>query len=230
MSVRPDAVVRTTRPDDFPGIIELCRDVYRGSAPWRPEQLESHLRVFPEGQFVAADRRTGRVLGMAASLVILWADYDITQTWRDFTDDGYFTNHDPNGHTLYGAEVLVRPELQRRGVGGQLYRARFDLVRELGLYRIRAAARLRGYAPHAKTMSAAEYVVRVRQGTLKDPTLSFQIQNGFEVIAVVDGYLRHDPESLGHAAVIEWLNPDAVQRGAVQPHRPFTPGAPAGDA
>ena len=46
---------------------------------------------------------------------------------------------------------------------------------------------------------------------LRDPTLSFQLREGFDVLAVVDSYLRNDPESLGHAAVIEWLNP-AVAR------------------
>ena len=40
-----------------------------------------------------------------------------------------------------------------------------------------------------------------------DPTLSFQLKQGFHVLKLVPGYLRHDPESLGHAAVIEWLNP-----------------------
>jgi hypothetical protein len=34
------------------------------------------------------------------------------------------------------------------------------------------------------------------------------------VLAVVSGYLRHDPESLGFAAVIEWLNPDAPENAA----------------
>jgi hypothetical protein len=29
------------------------------------------------------------------------------------------------------------------------------------------------------------------------------------VLAVVGGYLKNDPESLGYAAVIEWQNPDA---------------------
>ncbi|MCI0391401.1 MAG: hypothetical protein MOB07_21890 [Acidobacteria bacterium] len=28
----------------------------------------------------------------------------------------------------------------------------------------------------------------------------------FFVLAIVVGYLRHDPRSLGYAAVIEWLN------------------------
>ena len=28
------------------------------------------------------------------------------------------------------------------------------------------------------------------------------------MLAVVSGYLRNDEESQGHAAIIEWLNPD----------------------
>jgi predicted N-acetyltransferase YhbS len=124
-----------------------------------------------------------------------------------------FTNHDPeNGRTLYGAEVMVDPELQGSGIGSRLYAARFDLARRLGLRRIRAAARLRGYHRFANHWTADEYVSRVRKGEIKDPTLSFQIKQGFEVLGVVGGYLRHDPESLGYAAVIEWQNPTASSR------------------
>lgn len=205
------AYVRNTRREDFDGIVAVCRHVYPHSAPWNPAQLESHLNVFPEGQFVAAERGSERVIAMAASLVIHWADYEQTETWRDFTDRGYFTNHDPRGFTLYGAEVIVDPAAQRRGVGAMLYRARFDLVTRLGLRRIRAAARLRGYHRHAAKLTAQEYVDRILAGTLKDPTLSFQIQNGFRVFGVVGGYLRDDPESLGYAALIEKLNPGFVE-------------------
>ena len=36
-----------------------------------------------------------------------------------------FVNHDPeNGHTLYGAEIMVRPGVQGRGIGKKLYRRR----------------------------------------------------------------------------------------------------------
>jgi len=51
-----------------------------------------------------------------------------------------------------------------------------------------------------------EYVVRVTAGKLKDPTLTFQLKEGFEVLGVVSGYLHYDAESLGYAAVIEWIN------------------------
>jgi GNAT superfamily N-acetyltransferase len=203
-----DIVVRNTTSDDFEGIRTLSAAVYPGTPTWQDVQLASHLRVFPEGQFVAVHEPTGRIVGMAASLIVWWNDYDMTTNWRDFTDAGMFTNHDPEkGRTLYGAEVMVDPALQGLGIGKLLYEARQELTVRLGLLRIRAGARLRGYHKYAATLTPEEYVTKVVRGEIGDPTLSFQLKRGFEVIAVVSNYLRHDPESLGYAAVIEWLNP-----------------------
>lgn len=209
MSATPASVrVRNTRESDFDDVIRLTRKVYPSSAPWTEEQLASHLEVFPDGQFVAVEGP--RVVGMAASLIVLWDDYDFDADWHDFTNSGYFTNHDPeNGRTLYGAEVMVDPDLQGCGIGSRLYGARRELVERLGLLRIRAGARLRGYHRFAADVTPAAYVARVERGELSDPTLSFQLKHGFRVLAVVSGYLRNDPESLGYAAVIEWLNPAA---------------------
>jgi GNAT superfamily N-acetyltransferase len=207
MSGPPEILVRNTRPEDFPGIISVCQEVYKTSSPWNEEQLASHLRVFPEGQFVAVESDSQRVVGMASSLIVFWDDYDMKTSWRDFTDRGMFTNHDlENGRTLYGAEVMVRPSAQGQGVGSKIYHARRDLVRRLGLLRIRAGARLRGYHKYAGQMNVEDYVIAVICGELRDPTLSFQLKHGFHVMGVVSGYLQHDPESLGYAAVIEWIN------------------------
>ncbi len=203
-------VVRNTRPEDFPAISKICREVYPSTAPWGETQLSSHLEVFPKGQFVA--KLDGEVVGMAASLILAWDDYEIDDNWRDVTDHGMFTNHDPAGHTLYGAEIMVSPSAQGKGVGSAIYKAREDLVRELKLWRIRAGARLRDYHRYASEMSAKEYVRRVRRGELRDRTLSFQLRRGFRVLAVISEYLRHDPESLGYAALIEWLNREAAGR------------------
>ena len=101
---RPKVFVRNTAPGDFARIIEITRLVYPESRPWRVDQLESHLRVFPEGQLVAVERSSGSVLGVASSLIVLKDDYEHSDTWRDYTDHGMFTNHDPRGRTLYGAE------------------------------------------------------------------------------------------------------------------------------
>jgi GNAT superfamily N-acetyltransferase len=205
---KPPVLVRNSLIKDFEGIIEIGRLTYPASPPWTKEQLTSHLHIFPEGQFVAVEADSQRVVGMAASLIVRWDDYDPETHWRDFTDHGMFTNHDPvRGRTLYGAEVMVRPSEQRRGIGAKLYAARRKLVERLGLLRIRAGARLRGYNRYADRMSAEKYVIKVVKGEIRGPTLSFQLKHGFHVLAVVSGYLAHDPESLGYAAVIEWLNP-----------------------
>lgn len=205
-----EARVRHTRASDFAGIIELTRKVYPEAKPWSVAQLESHLEMFPEGQFVAVTER-GTIVGMSASLIVRWDDYEATADWKVFTEQGTFTNHDPaRGRTLYGAEVMVDPEWQGRGVGRQLYDARQTLAMRLRLLRIRAGARLRGYAAFAKDMTPGDYVAAVVRGEQRDPTLSFQLRRGFRVIGLADGYLVNDPESQGHAALIEWLNPEVA--------------------
>ena len=204
--------VRPLRDSDFSAVIALCERVYPESRPWTEEQLASHVAVFPEGQLVAEDGATGGLLGMASSLIVRWDDYDFHAEWREWTDRGFFTNHDAaNGRTLYGAEVMVDPEVQRLGIGKRLYAARSELVVRLGLRRIRAGARLRGYQHWANKLSPEDYVGRVVRGEIQDPTLSFQLREGFDVLAVVHGYLRNDPESQGYAAIIEWLNPQVAR-------------------
>ncbi len=222
MTERVQVTVRRMTAGDFDGIIAMTKAVYLGAPAWKPEQLESHVRVFPEGQLVAERQDTGALAAMSASLIVLWDDYELTTSWRDFTDAGMFTNHDAlHGRTLYGAEIMVDPALRGHGVGSAIYSSRAALARKLGLLRIRAGARLRDYAPHAATMSAAEYVRAVVRGELSDRTLSFQLRRGFEVIGVVNNYLRHDPESLGNAAVIEWVNRDAAGESYQPPAWPM---------
>lgn len=209
--VPPRLTVRPSEERDVAGIIEVCRQVYPHHPPYGADQLASHLEVFPEGQLSAVEtdaEGNERIVGMAASLILRWDDYDIDEHWHDFTDRGYFTNHDPSGRTLYGAEVMVDPSMQGSGVGSLLYEERDALLRRLGLRRIRAGARLRGYSEHADHLSPEQYVERVARGEIRDDTLTFQLHRGFRVLVVVSDYLRGDPESLGHAAIIERLNPD----------------------
>lgn len=198
--------VANTRREHFEQIARISREVYPNDAPWAPAHLQSHLEVFPEGQFVALDKVSGVVLGMAASLIVMWDDYDHLDSYNDFTDAGYFRNHDPQGRTLYGAEVMVDPGQRRRGIGSLLYDAREALAKSKELIRIRAGARLPGYAAHAAQMDVETYVRRVIRGDVDDPTLSFQLHRGFHVLAVVPRYFQHDPRSKGYAVLIEWLN------------------------
>ena len=203
--------LRQLEPRDFEAIAAISRDIYADVVPWAPAQLESHLRIFPEGQFVVTEDATGAVVGYAATLIVFWDDYEMSGNWRDFTSHGTFENHDPaRGRTLYAADIMVAPRVQGKGVGKLLYQARRDLMRSRGLLRIRAGARLQGYHRLKDTLTPEAYVREVVTGRLSDATLTFQLGRGFKVLGVVAEYMRHDPLSLGYAAVIEYLNPEVA--------------------
>ena len=202
--------VRKTRPEDFPVIIDISRQIYDEKLIWTEEELQSHQEVFPEGQFVAVTRDTHEVVGTAMSLIVLWEDYDLEDDYIDFTADSTFRNHNPEGRTLYGAEVFVDQTRRGLGIGGALYEARKTLCRELGLLRIRAGARLPGFDDVADRLNIEDYVREVIAGRMYDPTLSFQLRQGFNVIGIASGYLAPDEESRNYAAVIEWLNTQAA--------------------
>jgi predicted amidohydrolase len=75
--------------------------------------------------------------------------------------------------------------------------------------------RIPGYAEVAAELTPAEYVAQVVAGKRKDPTLSFQLANGFVVLDVVPEYLE-DIESRGFATLLEWLNPEYVANVGLQ--------------
>ncbi len=75
------------------------------------KRLSSHLSVFPEGQLVAVEP-DGTVVGSASTLVVtLNPDY-ADHAWKDITADWMFTNHNPNGDSLYGADISTHPKVQ----------------------------------------------------------------------------------------------------------------------
>ena len=196
--------VRGLELRDFDAVERLSKEVYPYDIPWDARFLSRHLEVFPEGQLAAIDRETGALAGYAATLIVDHTDIERMDSWDTVTQEGYFTTHNPEGDTLYAAEVIVDPACRGQGVGSAIYAARRELLERLGLQRIRAGARLRGYHVYQDELDPWRYVEKVVAGELNDPTLTFQLKQGFEVIGVVPHYLHIDPASLGHAALIEW--------------------------
>lgn len=200
------ATIRHLTLADTVAASELQRRVYQSIPAFTHEQFSKLLRTFPQGQF-AADV-DGKLVGIAISLVILWDDYSLHHTWLSVTNNGHFDTHDMGGRTLYGAEVCVAPETRGQGVGHGLYEARRRLCRAMNLKRIIAGGRLPGYREHAAHMAPEEYAKRVIWGDFYDPVLRFQLDEGFDYCGILHGYLPTDPESIGNAALIVWLNRD----------------------
>jgi GNAT superfamily N-acetyltransferase len=199
------------RTEDVPELATLSRAVYGPRGSWKTPELFLHQEVFPEGQLVAeevegAGSGTG-LLGMAVSLVLDSGRWPPRTPWRDVTDRGRLTTHDPSGDLLYGAGLAVHPEARGQGVARALYAAREALVERLEIHVIRAGARIPGFGAVAHLMTPEQYVEEVVEGIQRDPTLSFQLRMGFHVVDVAPDYLVTDEASRRWAAIIEWRRP-----------------------
>ncbi len=202
--------IRQATVADIPRLVELNRVAYPTLAEenvvWAKSHLESHQRIFPEGQLVA--ELADQIVGAVATLIVDMGPNPLRDhTWSGVTDGGYFTSHNPKGDTLYGADVYVDPNYRGKGVGAALYEARRQLCKKLNLRRILAGGRLWSYSTHAAQMTPHEYAARVQADEMRDLVLSFQLREGFELRGIMSHYLN-DPNSLGYASLIEWLNPE----------------------
>ena len=170
------------------------------------EDATASARTFPEGFFVVLDG--DRVVGQAAGIFL---DFDFSRPQHsilEITGEHQCGNHRAEGVWYYGTDIAVDPEHRRRGIGRMLYELRKDLVRRHRKRGILAGGHIPGFAAHKQRMSAAEYIDRVVRGELHDPTLSFQLHNGFRVVCPLANYLK-DEATDSWSALIVWDNPDA---------------------
>lgn len=199
-------VIRNIREEDIDRIIALQEVCFPGMDPWKREHLESHLEHFPEGQFCAEFE--GEIIGSCSSLLINFDEYDDRHTWQDITDDGYITNHNPDGMNMYGIEVMVSPEYRRMKIGHRLYEARKDLARRLNLKSIIIGGRIPNYHKYQEEMTPRQYVEQVMLHQIYDPVLSFQLLNEFSLMRINPNYLPDDKASSTYATLMEWNNVD----------------------
>ncbi|GAA4425580.1 GNAT family N-acetyltransferase [Bremerella cremea] len=204
----PNYSIRQVVPEDYEAIIEICKMVYPEETPYTVEELEDHRQVYPQGQFVAVETTRNEVAGVHFTLRLKMVDFHIDDSWDILTSGGSFLDHNAEGPTLYGADIMVHPTHQHHGLGHALTdQARF-LVEAEGLWRMVGASRLPGYGQHRSEISADAYVEEVVNGTRFDPVLSIHLKDGWTAVRPIQGYLQHDPDSAGWAVVIQWVNPE----------------------
>jgi GNAT superfamily N-acetyltransferase len=95
------------------------------------------------------------------SLMVDYDRYEDWHDWREIADAGFIRNHDPEGDTLYGIEIMVDPEFRGMHLARRLYDARKELCRrsEPGAHRHRRAHP--GLRRPRRGMTAREYVEKV---------------------------------------------------------------------
>lgn len=70
--------IRNSQFKDISKIVDLQNESFpylaRYGNIWHPEELESHLRIFPQGQFVAVEP-DGTIVGSASTLIVSIGSY-----------------------------------------------------------------------------------------------------------------------------------------------------------
>jgi predicted amidohydrolase/ribosomal protein S18 acetylase RimI-like enzyme len=200
--------VRPLRAEDYEQVIAIQAQCFPGMKPWMREQFDSQLEHFPQGQCCVEYRK--KIVASGCSLVVDFDEYSSWHSWQELSDNGYITNHDPEGDTLYGIEIMVHPKFRGMKLARRIYEYRKQVCRELNLARIIIGGRIPGYGKHADEMSAREYVDLVAAGRVFDQVLTPQLANRFVLKGLFPDYFPTDSDSRGYATFLEWTNLDYV--------------------
>jgi len=198
--------IRNLRIEDYRDLKSSMIEAYSDweDSYWREHHISKLLDIFPEGQIGAFVN--GKVAGSALSLIIDYKQFGDQHTYQKITGDYSFSTFDADGDVLYGIDVFIHPDYRNLRLGRRLYDARKELCETLNLKAIMAGGRIPNYNKYADTLSPREYIRKVRQRELHDPTLSFQLANDFHVKKVIKGYLEGDKSSHEFATLLEWNN------------------------
>lgn len=198
-------VLRHLTQEDYDDLKAIMDRVYADmGGAWTRDHIASQLAHFPEGQICIENK--GRVVAVALSLIVKYADWGDKHTYADITDNGFIGTHDPEGDTLYGVDLFVDPDFRDLRLGRRLYDARKEMCENLNLRAIVAGGRIPGYKNYAGKLTPRQYIELVKTKELHDPVLSFQLANDFHVRRVITDYEPLDRETRGYATLLEWIN------------------------
>lgn len=198
--------VRLLTAEDYKDLKESMVSAYadmQGSY-WREGTIQRLIELFPEGQIAVTVN--GKVVGCALSIIVDYEKYGDDHTYEQITGYYTFSTHNPKGDTLYGIEVFVNPDYRGKRLARRLYDVRKVLCERLNLEGIVAGGRIPNYEKYAEQLTPREYIEKVRDKEIYDPTLTFQFSNDFIVKKILRNYLPMDQASKGFATLLQWYN------------------------
>ncbi len=212
---RPKLTIRNTSAADIDALVVLSELIYGQVYGYSKEMMQAHLLHFPQGQFVAV--YGDKVVGFCATFRIAEKIALAPHTWVEITGDGYAARHDAHGDVLYGMEMCVDPSYRNLRIGKRLLNARKKLCLSLGLSAIVFGGRLPSLHRKIKKYGSVEsFMDAVLASKETDPTLSFQLRNGFELLGPLPNYLTYDHESLGYGAHLIWRNTEIAENPVIR--------------
>ena len=192
--------------DDYEDLKQVMIEAYHTmpNAYWKEFHVNKLLELFPEGQIVV--KVNGEIAGCALSIIIDSDMYHDQSSYSEITGNFSFDTHDPEGDTLYGIDVFVKPNFRGLRLGRRMYDYRKELCEKLNLKRIVFGGRIPNYHKYASELTPKQYIEKVRLKEIHDPVLNFQLANDFHPIKLIKGYLEGDQASKEYAVLLEWDN------------------------
>ena len=172
---------------------------------YNESELKALVEDFSEGCFVGFDQ--DNIVAMGLGIRVHFDLEKPLHTVHDIVPDNGTSGHHQDGDWYYGTSIAVSKQYRKRGIGNELYKLRKEVCQCFNLRGIVAGGVMPGYVDHKNDYSADEYIELVRKGELYDPTLTFQRDNGFQLVCALPNYIVN-PEIDNNAALIVWQNPD----------------------
>jgi len=191
--VKDKVVYRQARWEDIDALCELELEVWGKEMAAGRDKWESRLKIFPEGVIVA--EKNGKLVGVLVIQIIKW-NYPsgYFPTWEEVTANGYITNHDSDGDTMYGVNLTTLPD--NPGIAQQLLKKAIFKTKQRGITKGFLGCRI---PTLQKTINERnikdinkELVLLIAK---RDPEVRFFVQNGFSIIGARNDYFAPDKDS-----------------------------------
>ena len=119
--------IRPLQKDDYIQLAQSFKRVYADGSDvfWTRKQIETLLRLFPEGQIVTVV--DNKIVGCALSIIV---DYNLVKgdhTYAQVTGNETFSTHNPKGNIMYGIEVFIHPEYRGMRLARRMHEYRKEL-------------------------------------------------------------------------------------------------------
>ncbi len=192
-----------SKPEHAKGLAALQKKVFPNLSDdeiFKEEHYLAHIKTFPEGQFVILDG--DKVIGMSTTSRTQYVTE--SHTFLEAAGNRVLDNYNPDGEWLYGLDVGVDKKYRGNGFGKELYRARQELTRFLGLKGQLTVGMLNGYYRYKDLLTPKEYFEKLKDGEINDPTVSVQQKIGFEIGNLIEDYC--DDPTCGNSGVLLTLD------------------------
>lgn len=199
-------LIRTAIPEDavqMEYIQSRCYPTLHESELLVRNHFINHIKVFPEGQIVV--EKEGVIVASASTFRCNFPKHN--STFLEETDNLWITKVQiPNGDWMCGIDMGVLPEFRGLGLSKEMYKARHEICKILGIKGQVIAGMTIGYGKMKDKMTVEEYCEALKNEKFTDPTITPQRKAGFRWIRPLYNYIN-DPES-GFASILMYYPVD----------------------